>query len=86
MNLFCIRVQSQVKDVQHDVETVSAARDEMANAAKEADKKSKSLEAELLQLQDDLAASEKARKAAQAERDELGEQINNSGANRCDLR
>jgi myosin protein heavy chain len=54
----------------------------MANAAKEADKKSKSLEAELLQLQADLAASEKARKSVQAERDELAEEINSSGASR----
>jgi len=77
-----VRTQSQLKDAQHEVDVVSAHRDEMSNAAKEADKKSKSLEAELLQLQADLAASEKARKSAQLERDELVEEINSSGANR----
>jgi myosin protein heavy chain len=54
----------------------------MTNAAKEADKKNKLLEAEVTQLQADLAASERARKAAQAERDDLAFEMNNSGVNR----
>lgn len=41
----------------------------------------KSLEAELLQMQEDLAASEKQRRAAESERDDLQEEIN-SNANK----
>jgi myosin protein heavy chain len=38
----------------------------------------KSLEAELVQLSEDLAASERARRAAESERDELQEEISNN--------
>lgn len=56
-----------------------AAKDEVSNALKEKDRKCKSLEGELMQLQEDTAASERARKAAEAERDEMQDLL--SGAN-----
>ena len=64
-----------MKDALHDAEAIGAARDEALSAAKEADRKSKASEAELLQLQADLASSERARKAAQSERDDLQEEL-----------
>lgn len=51
------------------------SREEMANLAKESERKLKSLEAELLQTHEDLAASERARKLAEGERDELAEEL-----------
>lgn len=42
--------------------------------------KAKSLEAENLQLAEDLASSERARRAAETERDELNEEIMNSSS------
>ena len=66
----------------HEFDAAMLAKDEMANAAKEKDKKLKQLEADLLQLHEDLAASERARKAIQAEKDDLLDEINNSGTSK----
>lgn len=57
-----------------------AAKDEASNALKEKERRCKSLEAELMQLQEDLAASERARKAAEAERDDLQELLNSANS------
>jgi len=73
-------VKAQLKDSQHDIDSLTIARDEAVNAAKDADKKYKTSEADLRQLQDDLASSERARKAAQSERDELLEELNSGSS------
>ena len=78
-------VKAQLKDSQHDVEVMSIARDEAVSATKEIDKKYKASEAELLQLQADLASSERARKAAQSERDDLLEELNTGSSTRLIL-
>ena len=67
-----------MKDSTRDAEEARAARDELATVAKEAERKLKSLEAEMLQMTEDLASAERGRRAAEAERDELQEEINNS--------
>lgn len=64
-----------MKDLQREAEEALMSRDEMANLAKENERKLKALEAELLQTHEDLNASEKARKAAENERDELAEEL-----------
>ena len=64
---------------------MTIARDEAVNAAKEMNKKYKSSEAELLQLQADLASSERARKATQSERDDLLEELNSGSSTRLIL-
>lgn len=69
-----------MKDMQHELEAALLARDEAVNANKEKDKRCKSLEAEVMQLQEDLAASERARKAVQAEKDDLLEEMNSGTA------
>lgn len=74
--------QAQMKDFQHEVDTAIAGRDEAISAAREKDKRCKSLETELLQLQEDLAASERNRKALQAERDELSDELASGGSSK----
>lgn len=67
-----------MKDSTRDAEEARSSRDEMATIAKESERKVKNLEAELLQLTEDLAASERQKRAAESERDELQEEINSS--------
>ena len=81
MPVLCV-AKAQLKDTQHDIESLAAARDEAVNASKEADRKHRASEAELRQLQDDLATSERARKTAQSERDDLLEELNSGSSAR----
>jgi len=71
-----------MKDFQHEVDAAIAGREEAMAAAREKDKRCKSLETELLQLQEDLAASERSRKALQAERDELSDEVASGGTSK----
>uniref|UniRef100_A0A3Q4HSR0 Myosin, heavy chain 11a, smooth muscle n=1 Tax=Neolamprologus brichardi TaxID=32507 RepID=A0A3Q4HSR0_NEOBR len=75
------KLQAQMKDYQRELEDARAAREEVLTTAKESEKKAKSLEAELMQLQEELAAAERGRKQAEAERDELSDELasNTSG-------
>ncbi|GAB6031166.1 MHC class II transactivator [Chamberlinius hualienensis] len=70
--------KAQMKDLQRDAEEARIGRDEIALQAKEAEKRMKSLETEVIQLQEDLQSSDRARRAAESERDELQEEINNN--------
>jgi len=69
-----------LKDALRDADEARAARDELATVNKETERKVKNLEAELLQTTEDLAASERQKRAAEGERDDLQEEINNSGS------
>ena len=71
-------LQTQLKDYQRDAEEARSSREEIAQQCKEAEKKVKGLEAEALAMSEDLSASERARKTAEAERDDLLEEINNN--------
>jgi len=71
-----------MKDFQHEVDAAIAGRDEAISAAREKDKRVKNLETELLQLQEDLAASERNRKALQSERDELSDELASGGSSK----
>ena len=51
------------------------SHDELMISSRESEKKAKHLEAELMQAQEDLAASERQRRAAEAERDDLQDEI-----------
>ena len=59
------------------MEAARVSRDEMSAATKELEKKFKALEADNLRQQQELAASERARKDLQAEKDELSDEIAN---------
>lgn len=69
-----------MKDFQNEMDAALSGRDEAVVLAKEKEKRCKTLEADLLQLQEDLAASERARKALQAERDELADEMSSGGS------
>ena len=71
-----------MKDFQHEVDTAIASREEAMSAAREKDKRCKTLETEMLQLQEDLAASERNRKALQSERDELSDELASGGSSK----
>uniref|UniRef100_A0A7N6BUH8 Myosin, heavy chain 10, non-muscle n=1 Tax=Anabas testudineus TaxID=64144 RepID=A0A7N6BUH8_ANATE len=79
------KLQAQMKDYQRELEEARASRDEIFTQSKENEKKLKSLEAEILQLQEDHAASERARRHAEQERDELADEISNSACGKSSL-
>uniref|UniRef100_H2RW08 Myosin heavy chain 10 n=1 Tax=Takifugu rubripes TaxID=31033 RepID=H2RW08_TAKRU len=72
------KLQAQMKDYQRELEDTRASRDDIFAISKETEKKLKSLEAEIVQLHEDLAASERGRRHAEQERDELQDEISNT--------
>eukprot|EP00794_Sanderia_malayensis_P008852 gene8852-9800_t len=76
------KYQNQMKDVQRDLEDTRQSRDDLAAQVRENEKKLKALEADFMQMQEDLSSAERARKAVEAERDELLEEINNNTASK----
>uniref|UniRef100_H3D140 Myosin, heavy chain 11b, smooth muscle n=1 Tax=Tetraodon nigroviridis TaxID=99883 RepID=H3D140_TETNG len=75
------KIQGQVKELQRELEDSRAAQKEVLASAREAERRSKAMEADVIQLQEMLAAAERARKQAETERDELSEELasNSSG-------
>uniref|UniRef100_A0A8B9TWA9 Myosin-9 n=1 Tax=Anas platyrhynchos TaxID=8839 RepID=A0A8B9TWA9_ANAPL len=74
------KLQAQMKDYMRELEDTRTSREEILAQAKENEKKLKSMEAEMIQLQEELAAAERAKRQAQQERDELADEIANSSA------
>uniref|UniRef100_A0A8C2U665 Myosin-9 n=1 Tax=Coturnix japonica TaxID=93934 RepID=A0A8C2U665_COTJA len=72
------KLQAQMKDYMRELEDTRTSREEILAQAKENEKKLKSMEAEMIQLQEELAAAERAKRQAQQERDELADEIANS--------
>uniref|UniRef100_A0A671RJ69 Myosin-9-like n=1 Tax=Sinocyclocheilus anshuiensis TaxID=1608454 RepID=A0A671RJ69_9TELE len=77
------KVQAQMKDLLRELEDTRLSREEILAQSKENEKKVKSMEAEMIQLQEELAAAERAKRQAQQERDELQDEINNQAAKGC---
>lgn len=71
---------TQLKEVQKDLDESRASKDDLSNQVKENEKKLKQLETDFLQMQEDLAAAERARRAVEQERDELLEELNSNSA------
>lgn len=67
-----------MKDCMRELDDTRTSREEILAQAKENEKKLKSMEAEMIQLQEELAAAERAKRQAQQERDELADEIANS--------
>uniref|UniRef100_A0A8C2JDK4 Myosin, heavy chain 9a, non-muscle n=1 Tax=Cyprinus carpio TaxID=7962 RepID=A0A8C2JDK4_CYPCA len=65
------KLQAQMKDQMREFEDLRLSRDEALNQAKENERKIKSMEAEIMQLHEDLAAADRAKRQIQQERDEL---------------
>ena len=67
--------QSQFKDSQKRVEDGNRARDELAAKQRDLEKKVKSLEADLVQSMEEKSNAERARRAAEADRDDLQDEV-----------
>uniref|UniRef100_A0A8C2GM48 Myosin-9 n=1 Tax=Cyprinus carpio TaxID=7962 RepID=A0A8C2GM48_CYPCA len=80
------KLQAQMKDQMREFEDLRLSRDEALNQAKENERKIKSMEAEIMQLHEDLSAADRAKKQIQQERDELQDEINSQNAKNSDER
>lgn len=74
------KLQGQMKDYQRDAEEARASRDDLVAQAKEAEKRLKLVETDLIQLQEDFVNSERLRRSAEAERDDLQDEISNNAS------
>ncbi|GAB1604732.1 myosin heavy chain, non-muscle-like isoform X4 [Argonauta hians] len=79
------KANAQMKEYQRESEEARAAQHDASAAFKDMKKKVKSLEDELVVLQEDLATAERARKNAEAERDELQEEIASGSVSKSSL-
>ncbi|XP_055766155.1 myosin-10-like isoform X1 [Salvelinus fontinalis] len=79
------RLQVQMKEVLRELDESKLARDEVVVQSKDTEKRLQTLEAELLQLTEDLSVSEKMRRQAQQERDEMADEIVNSSTGKSAL-
>ncbi|XP_045148560.1 myosin-14 [Echinops telfairi] len=69
------KMQAQMKELWREVEDYRTSREEIFAQNKESEKRLKGLEAEVLRLQEELAASDRARRHAQQERDEMADEV-----------
>ncbi|XP_051802064.1 myosin-9a [Acanthochromis polyacanthus] len=72
------KLQAQMKEQMRELDELRLARDEAVNSAKESERKYKTLEADALHFQEDLATAERVKRQVQTERDELQDEITNS--------
>jgi len=61
--------------LQSEFDAASTSRDDVSASAKELEKKYKALETDLIHTQQDLLASERARKDLQADKEEMAEEM-----------
>uniref|UniRef100_A0A8D2ZN18 Myosin-9 n=1 Tax=Scophthalmus maximus TaxID=52904 RepID=A0A8D2ZN18_SCOMX len=71
------KLQAQMKDLCRELEDTRMSREEILAQSKETEKKLKGMEAEMIQMHEELAAAERVRRQAMQERDELQDEINN---------
>uniref|UniRef100_A0A8C8G9D2 Myosin-9 n=1 Tax=Oncorhynchus tshawytscha TaxID=74940 RepID=A0A8C8G9D2_ONCTS len=74
------KLQALLKDQMRELEDLRLSRDEALNMAKENEKKVKTMEADTIHLQEELASAERVKKQAQTERDELQDELNSHNA------
>ncbi|KAL0985193.1 hypothetical protein UPYG_G00153940 [Umbra pygmaea] len=79
------RLQAQLKEVLRELDESKLARDEVVAQSKDTEKRVQTLEAELLQLTEDLSVSERIRRQAQKERDEMADEILNTSTGKSAL-
>ena len=70
----CICPQTQIRDHGSELEDAKAAREEATSATRELEKKVKGMETDVLRLQEELAISDRSRRNAEAEKEELLEE------------
>ncbi|XP_019125072.1 myosin-9 isoform X1 [Larimichthys crocea] len=74
------KLQAQMKDLIRELDDTRMSREEILAQSKETEKKLKGMEADMLQMQEELAAAERVKRQAQQERDELQDEINNQAS------
>lgn len=67
-----------MKEYARDMEEIRQSRDDLIISSRENEKKAKNFEAELIASQESLATSERQRRAAEADRDDLQEELSNA--------
>ncbi|KAK0143801.1 Myosin-9 [Merluccius polli] len=79
------KLQAQMKELIRELEDTRMSREEILAQAKETEKKLKGMEADMLLMQEELAAAERMKRQAQQERDELQDEINSQVAKNTQL-
>uniref|UniRef100_A0A4W6EWR8 Myosin-9 n=1 Tax=Lates calcarifer TaxID=8187 RepID=A0A4W6EWR8_LATCA len=74
------KLQAQMKDLVRELDDTRMSREEILAQSKETEKKLKGMEADMIQMQEELAAAERVKRQAQQERDELQDEINNQAS------
>uniref|UniRef100_A0A8C5FVF2 Myosin-9 n=1 Tax=Gadus morhua TaxID=8049 RepID=A0A8C5FVF2_GADMO len=69
------KLQALMKEQMRETDELRVSRDEALNEAKENEKKMKTMEADAMQYQEDVASAERTKRQAQTERDELQEEM-----------
>ncbi|CAL8302424.1 unnamed protein product [Merluccius merluccius] len=69
------KLQAQMKELIRELEDTRMSREEILAQAKETEKKLKGMEADMLLMQEELAAAERMKRQGQQERDELQEEL-----------
>ncbi|XP_044064635.1 myosin-10 isoform X3 [Siniperca chuatsi] len=79
------RLQGQMKEVLRELDEAKLTRDEVIAHLKDSEKKIQTLEAEVLQFTEELSVSERQRRQAQQERDEIADEMVNSSSEKTAL-
>ncbi|XP_061741310.1 myosin-9-like isoform X2 [Nerophis ophidion] len=77
--------QAQMKELIRELDDTRMSREEILAQSKESEKKLKGMEADMLQMQEEVAAAERAKRQAQLERDELQDEMNNQAAKNAQI-
>ncbi|XP_041961856.1 myosin-10 isoform X3 [Alosa sapidissima] len=79
------RLQAQMKEILRELDESKLSRDEVLAQSKDSDKRLQALEAELAQLTEELAISERVKRQAQQERDEMADELLNGSTEKSAL-
>uniref|UniRef100_A0A3B3U1J9 Myosin-10-like n=1 Tax=Poecilia latipinna TaxID=48699 RepID=A0A3B3U1J9_9TELE len=74
------RLQGQMKEILRELDETKLSKDEVVAQLKDSEKKIQTLEAEVLHLTEELAVSDRQRRQAQQERDEMSEEMVSSSS------
>ncbi|XP_061761988.1 myosin-9-like [Nerophis ophidion] len=77
--------QAQMKELIRGLDDTRMSREEILAQSKESEKKLKGMEADMLQMQEEVAAAERAMRQAQLEIDELQDEMNNQATKNAQI-
>nr|XP_057905970.1 myosin-9-like isoform X2 [Doryrhamphus excisus] len=79
------KLQAQMKELIRELDDTRMSREDILAQSKENEKKLKGMEADMLQMQEEVAAAERAKRQAQQERDELQDEMNNQSSKNAQI-